>query len=146
MTDITLITGSTLGGAEYVADHLAELLTANELTNETLHGPDLDEVPLTGRWLVVCSTHGAGEVPDNLQAWFEQLNEQQPDLSAVQYGAIGLGSTEYDQFCGAIKQIDALLTQLGATRIGDRLEIDVTLHDIPEDPAEEWLGSWINLL
>ncbi|HAY7810883.1 TPA: FMN-binding protein MioC, partial [Shigella sonnei] len=19
-------------------------------------------------------------------------------------------------------------------------------HDIPEDPAEEWLGSWINLL
>ncbi|MEV9814028.1 FMN-binding protein MioC, partial [Escherichia coli] len=24
--------------------------------------------------------------------------------------------------------------------------INILDHDIPEDPAEEWLGSWINLL
>ncbi|MDU7303439.1 MAG: FMN-binding protein MioC, partial [Escherichia coli] len=25
-------------------------------------------------------------------------------------------------------------------------KINILDHDIPEDPAEEWLGSWINLL
>ncbi len=39
MADITLISGSTLGGAEYVAEHLAEKLEEAGFTTETLHGP-----------------------------------------------------------------------------------------------------------
>ncbi|MBE4975072.1 FMN-binding protein MioC [Serratia sp. X3] len=146
MADITLISGSTLGSAEYVAEHLAEKLEDAGFSTEMLHGPELDELPLNGRWLVVSSTHGAGELPDNLQPLLEQIAEQLPDLSEVQFGAVGLGSSEYDTFCGAIKQIDDLLIARGAKRIGDRLEIDVTEHEIPEDPAEEWVKNWINLL
>ncbi|MBI3310176.1 FMN-binding protein MioC [Serratia quinivorans] len=146
MADITLISGSTLGSAEYVAEHLAEKLEAAGFTTETLHGPELDELTLSGRWLVVSSTHGAGDLPDNLQPLFEQIEEQLPDLSQVQFGAVGLGSSEYDTFCGAIQRIDDLLIARGAKRIGDRFEIDVTEHEIPEDPAEEWVKNWINLL
>jgi MioC protein len=146
MADITLISGSTLGSAEYVAEHLAEKLEAAGFTTETLHGPELDELTLSGRWLVVSSTHGAGDLPDNLQPLLEQIEEQLPDLSQVQFGAVGLGSSEYDTFCGAIQRIDDLLIARGAKRIGDRLEIDVTEHEIPEDPAEEWVRNWINLL
>lgn len=146
MTDITLISGSTLGSAEYVAEHLAEKLEAAGFTTEMLHGPELDELTLSGCWLVVSSTHGAGDLPDNLQPLLEQIAEQQPDLSQVQFGAVGLGSSEYDTFCGAIQRIDDLLIASGAKRIGDRLEIDVTKHEIPEDPAEEWMKSWVNLL
>ncbi|MFK3843051.1 MULTISPECIES: FMN-binding protein MioC [Serratia] len=146
MADITLISGSTLGSAEYVAEHLAEKLEAAGFTTETLHGPELDELTLSGRWLVVSSTHGAGDLPDNLQPLLEQIEEQLPDLSQVQFGAVGLGSSEYDTFCGAIQRIDDLLIARGAKRIGDRLEIDVTEHEIPEDPAEEWVKKWINLL
>ena len=146
MADITLISGSTLGSAEYVAEHLAEKLEAAGFTTETLHGPELDELTLSGRWRVVSSTHGAGDLPDNLQPLLEQIEEQLPDLSQVQFGAVGLGSSEYDTFCGAIQRIDDLLIARGAKRIGDRLEIDVTEHEIPEDPAEEWVKNWINLL
>ncbi|CAI1959254.1 FMN-binding protein MioC [Serratia liquefaciens] len=146
MADITLISGSTLGSAEYVAEHLAEKLEAAGFTTETLHGPELDKLTLSGRWLVVSSTHGAGDLPDNLQPLLEQIEEQLPDLSQVQFGAVGLGSSEYDTFCGAIQRIDDLLIARGAKRIGDRLEIDVTEHEIPEDPAEEWVKIWINLL
>ncbi|MNV68323.1 FMN-binding protein MioC [compost metagenome] len=39
MADITLISGSTLGGAEYVAEHLAEKLEDAGFSTETLHGP-----------------------------------------------------------------------------------------------------------
>ncbi|MFS7239103.1 FMN-binding protein MioC [Serratia proteamaculans] len=146
MADITLISGSTLGSAEYVAEHLAEKLEAAGFTTETLHGPELNELTLSGRWLVVSSTHGAGDLPDNLQPLLDQIEEQLPDLSQVQFGAVGLGSSEYDTFCGAIQRIDDLLIARGAKRIGDRLEIDVTEHEIPEDPAEEWVKNWINLL
>ncbi|WP_241608123.1 FMN-binding protein MioC [Rosenbergiella epipactidis] len=143
MAEMTFITGSTLGSAEYVAEHLADKLSEAGHTSELLHGAELDEVPLEGIWIIVTSTHGAGELPDNLLDFSEALSEQKPDLSGVRYGAIGLGNREYDLFCGAIKTLDEQLTQLGATRIGDRLEIDVLEHEIPEDPAEEWLVEWV---
>lgn len=146
MADITLISGSTLGSAEYVAEHLAEKLEDQGYSTETLHGPELDEVPLQGIWLVVTSTHGAGELPDNLQPLFEQIETQQPDLTRVRFGAVGIGSSEYDTFCGGIKIVDRVLIASGAQRIGEVLEIDVTKHEIPEDPAEIWLTNWVKVI
>lgn len=146
MADITLISGSTLGSAEYVAEHLAEKLEELGYSTEILHGPELDEVPSQGIWLVVTSTHGAGELPDNLQPLFEQIETQQPDLTQVRFGAVGIGSSEYDTFCGGIKIVDRVLIASGAQRIGEVLEIDVTKHEIPEDPAEIWLTNWVKVI
>lgn len=83
MADITLISGSTLGGAEYVAEHLAEKLEEAGFTTETLHGPLLEDLSASGIWLIISSTHGAGDIPDNLSPFYEALQEQKPDLSAV---------------------------------------------------------------
>lgn len=146
MADITLISGSTLGSAEYVAEHLAEKLEEAGFSTETLHGPKLDELTLEGTWLIVTSTHGAGDLPDNLQPLLEQIEQQKPDLSQVHFGAVGLGSSEYDTFCGAVRALDQQLIAQGAKRLGDILEIDVIQHEIPEDPAEVWVKNWINLL
>lgn len=146
MADITLISGSTLGSAEYVAEHLAEKLEEAGFSTETLHGPELDELSLDGLWLIVTSTHGAGDLPDNLQPLLEQIEEQKPDLSQVRFGAVGLGSSEYDTFCGAVRKLDQQLITQGAMRVGDILEIDVIQHEIPEDPTEVWVKNWINLL
>ncbi|MGQ7114028.1 flavodoxin domain-containing protein, partial [Escherichia sp. TWPC-MK] len=73
----------------------------------------------------------------------EALQEQKPDLSAVRFGAIGIGSREYDTFCGAIDKLEAELKNSGAKQTGETLKINILDHDIPEDPAEEWLGSWV---
>ncbi|HBX1918659.1 TPA: FMN-binding protein MioC, partial [Klebsiella pneumoniae] len=56
------------------------------------------------------------------------------------------GSREYDTFCGAIDKLEAALKACGAKQIGETLKINVLEHEIPEDPAEIWLGSWKNLL
>ncbi|MFT8210526.1 MAG: FMN-binding protein MioC [Symbiopectobacterium sp.] len=146
MADITLISGSTLGSAEYVAEHLAELLEQQGFSTDVQHGPQLDDLPQNGLWLLVTSTHGAGELPDNLQPLFKQISDRQPDLSLVSYGAIGIGSKEYDTFCGAIVTVDRILADRGAKRIGEMLQIDISEHDIPEDPAEVWLVPWVKLL
>lgn len=146
MTDITLISGSTLGGAEYVAEHLAEKLEEAGFSTETLHGPLIEDLNTSGIWLVVSSTHGAGDIPDNLLPLYEALQEQKPDLSAVRFGAVGIGSREYDTFCGAIDKIDDALLACGAKQLGETLKINILDHDIPEDPAEIWVGSWKNLI
>lgn len=143
---ITLISGSTLGGAEYVAEHLAEKLNEYSFSTQVLHGPELVELPYHGLWLLVASTHGAGELPDNLKPLIEQIQSKKPNLNQVQYGAIGLGNSSYDTFCEAIKLIDRTLYEAGAQKIGDRLEIDVSKYDIPEAPAEQWLDQWVRLI
>ncbi|AJR07055.1 FMN-binding protein MioC [Photobacterium gaetbulicola] len=142
MSHITLITGSTLGGAEYVADHLSELLEQAGHSTEIINQAELEQLPTDNIWLVVCSTHGAGEFPDNFQPFVEQLTSQQPDLARLHYGVIGLGDSSYDTFCAAAKNIDQLLAKLGAIRLGERLEIDVSQDPVPEDPAEAWLDNW----
>ncbi|ELM3658041.1 FMN-binding protein MioC [Edwardsiella piscicida] len=146
MANITVISGSTLGNAEYVAEHLAEKLTERGHDVQVLHGPDLDELPLQGIWLVVTSTHGAGELPDNLQPLFEQIETQQPDLPGIHFGAVGIGSSEYDTFCGGIAIVDRILIAFGAQRLGEMLKIDIQRCDIPEDLAEEWLIAWEKLI
>lgn len=146
MADITLISGSTLGSAEYVAEHLAEKLEEAGYSSEIQHGPLIEDLPTDGIWLVISSTHGAGNIPDNLLPFYEALQEQKADLSGVRFGSVGIGSREYDTFCGAIDKIDDALKACGAKQIGETLKINVLDHEIPEDPAEIWLGSWKNLI
>ena len=146
MADITLISGSTLGSAEYVAEHLAEKLEEAGYSTEIQHGPLIEDLQAEGIWLVISSTHGAGDIPENLLPFSEALQAKQADLSAVRFGAVGIGSREYDTFCGAIDKIDSALKACGAQQIGETLKINVLEHEIPEDPAEIWVGSWKDLL
>ena len=109
MSSLSLITGSTLGGAEYVADHLAELLEDNGHQVEVINQAEFSELDQNTIWLIICSTHGAGDYPDNFLPFVEQLTQQQPTLNGVKFAVIGLGDSNYDTFCAAGKKIEGLL-------------------------------------
>ncbi|MGL5288443.1 MAG: FMN-binding protein MioC [Aeromonas sp.] len=148
MSKLNLVVGSMLGAAEYVADHVANLLEQAGHQVQ-IHNPAklVDIVKEQGSiLLVITSTHGAGDIPDNLQPFAMDLTTQHPDLNALKYGVIALGDSSYDTFCQAGKELDQRLKECGASRIGDRLEIDVTQYEIPEDAAEVWIHSWMTLL
>ncbi|RRA89760.1 sulfite reductase [Aeromonas veronii] len=148
MAKLNLVVGSMLGAAEYVADHVANLL--EQAGHQTrIHNPaKLAEVQddAGSILLVVTSTHGAGDVPDNLQPFAKDLAEQHPDLNSLKYGVIALGDSSYDTFCQGGKTLDRLLAECGASRIGERLDIDVTQHEIPEDAAEVWIRDWMTMI
>jgi MioC protein len=143
MKTITIITGSTLGNAEYLAEHLSTPLEAAGFAVNLLHGPTLAQLPLHGVWLVITSTHGAGELPDNLQPLFTALKEESPDLQQLQYAVIGLGDSSYDTFCYGAITADQQLSDLGAKSITQRLEIDVSSEPDLETCAEAWLHHWL---
>lgn len=136
---IHIITGSTLGGAEYVGDHLSDLLVEKGFETQIHNQPDLAEIRNSGTWLIITSTHGAGEYPDNIQPFITQLQATPPRMSDVRFAVIAIGDSSYDTFCAAGQHAYSLLEDIGGTPITECLTIDVLSHDVPEDAAEEWL-------
>nr|WP_086937707.1 FMN-binding protein MioC [Thaumasiovibrio occultus] len=145
MTTLHLLTGSTLGGAEYVADHLSDLFNDQGISTEIHNKPDLDALSSNDPWLIITSTHGAGELPDNIAPFFAQL-QNSAARPALQYAIIALGDSSYDTFCAAGFTLDTCLQGLEAQRLCPVLTIDVTQHAVPEEAAEEWLSTFLPLI
>ncbi|KJY82523.1 FMN-binding protein MioC [Vibrio galatheae] len=142
---IHIITGSTLGGAEYVGDHLSDLLIEKGFQTTIHNQPNLAEIDPSGTWLIITSTHGAGEYPDNIQPFIQALQDTPPRMSEVKYATIAIGDSSYDTFCAAGQHAHHLLSDIGATALTECLTIDVLSHDVPEDAAEAWLCEHIDL-
>ncbi|XP_064597948.1 LOW QUALITY PROTEIN: methionine synthase reductase-like [Liolophura sinensis] len=67
----------------------------------------------------VVSTTGDGEPPDTVQKFWRRLNKRTlPDthLQHLHYSLLGLGDTNYTNFCKCGKSLDRRLEQLGAKR------------------------------
>ena len=145
MSTIHILVGSTLGGTEYVAEAAQVLLEEAGFDSEMHFDPDLNALSLSEDeiWLICLSTHGAGDYPENFKAFVEQLQGVNAPLTDVRYGVIGIGDSNYDTFCEASKNIDYILEEMGAVRIGDRFEIDVVDQPIPEDSISKWIPSWM---
>lgn len=143
MKTIHLITGSTLGGAEYVADHLNDVLSAQGFQVSLFNQATLADIQSAQHLIVVTSTHGAGELPENIQPLFDDIATQNPDFSAMKFGVVGLGSSDYDTFCNAVNIVTEQLVAQGATAVCEPLKIDVVNNFDHDGTAEEWLPSFL---
>ncbi|MGL6124121.1 MAG: FMN-binding protein MioC, partial [Shewanella sp.] len=109
MAKIEVIVGTTLGSAEYVADEMMAQLTAQGHQVQVHLIPILCEIDTHALWIIVSSTHGAGDLPDNIQPFFNEITEQKPDLSQVNFALCAIGDSSYDTFCqGPEKLISAI--------------------------------------
>ncbi|MDD2160414.1 sulfite reductase subunit alpha [Pseudomonas sp. MIL19] len=79
---------------------------------------------LQGRMLLVLSTYGEGEAPDNGVRFERLLQDPHLDLSSLDYAVLALGDRDYQHFCGFGERIDRLLHQRHANRLFDRLDVD----------------------
>lgn len=144
MKKVNLVFGTVYGNAQFVAETLEQ-----ELVNSGIKAKLWQPYEMAGfippqdeLLLLICSTTGQGDIPDDLQPWFFELKSLAPYLPELKYGVIALGDSSYDTFCGAGKQLDELFTELGAKRLGERLELDACETMEPEVEAKTWLQSW----
>lgn len=147
--EILLICGSEMGNAEMVADLVKDAIEERGHEVEMVTDGDLSDLRLDQRevLLVVTSTTGLGDVPQNLEPIYDALVEERPDLSHLRYGIVGMGDRNYkDTYCGGPKKMDAILSELGATLVGERLLLDATDHPMPDEDAVAWLPSWLDAL
>jgi MioC protein len=141
MAKFEIIVGSVLGASEYVADALQEVLLSYAHNAEIHLTPQLPDLNKSAIWLICTSTHGAGDLPDNIQPFAEQLKNQ--TLSKTSFLVVGLGDSSYDTYCHGSIQVENIMQNAGAKLLAPALHIDVLNHPIPEDAAVEWLKIWL---
>ena len=141
MAQFEIIVGSVLGASEYVADALLEKLNEFGHRGNIALQPNLAELDQQTTWIICTSTHGAGDLPDNIQPFAEQV--KQTSLTGLNFIVVGLGDSSYDTYCKGAMQMQDILVTAGATLLSPALHIDVLNHPIPEDEAVAWLDSWL---
>jgi MioC protein len=141
MAKFEIIVGSVLGASEYVADALQEVLLSHTHSAEIHLTPRLSELDQSANWVICTSTHGAGDLPDNIQPFADQLKTQ--TITATPFLVVGLGDSSYDTYCHGSIQIENIMVNAGAKLLCPALHIDVLNHPIPEDAAVEWLKDWL---
>ena len=116
---LLVLYGSATGKAESIAELLAAEAEKKGLRFEVKCmsevGGSLDSF-LAGRTLVaVSSTTGDGEQPETAARLFRMLRrDSRPDLSGLRFAYLGLGDTNYTQFCNGPKTMRAALLDCGA--------------------------------
>jgi sulfite reductase (NADPH) flavoprotein alpha-component len=87
--------------------------------------------------LMLTSTWGDGDMPDNGVAFWEWLKSPEaPALAHVNYAVLGLGDKTYTRFCQAGKNLDSRFAELGAKRMLPLCECDTDY----EAKTEEWMA------
>ena len=148
MSSILILVGTESGNAQMVADALRPVLEAAghavDVSDKAASATDLRAHDVL---LVVCATHGSGDIPTNILPLAETLERERPNLSGHRYGVIALGDRTYqDTFCGGGKKVDQVLELCGARKVGERLEVDAASQPLPDEEALAWVEGWKNLV
>ena len=146
---ITILVGTMTGTAQLCAQEMELALADDDTEVETFLMEKADAAVFSrpAVFLVCTSTYGQGDVPDNAKALYEELKGKRPALARVRYGVFGLGDRTYaETFNYGPKRFDDILTELGATRIGERHKHDASSGVLPEETAVEWCQQWVSKL
>jgi sulfite reductase (NADPH) flavoprotein alpha-component len=142
---LRILFGTQSGNAANLAQVISDSLSNEGITNEVWDMGELDpnEIQNFSHLLIVTSTYGDGEAPDNASEWFSYLKfAEDLDLTPLRYAVLGLGDTYYPHFCQCAKDFDQFLARLGARPMLRRLDCDLYF----EEQYPEWLNELIPVL
>lgn len=136
--------GTDMGNAEDAAMTFTETLETVGIEAEAieLNQIDVSELQTATHFVVVTSTFGDGEFPDNATLFWEAISGETERLEHLGFAVLALGDSSYDLFCHAGKILDERLEELGATRLAERVDID----GFYEQPAKAWSTDVVKLL
>lgn len=134
---LTIIYASQTGNAKGVAEALQQQAQAQDIAVKLVSAGDFKGKNLAKEThvIIVASTHGEGEAPDDAVELHEFLQSKKaPKLPDLHYAVIGLGDSSYEFFCQTAKDFDQYLAKLGAQPMLERLDCDVDY----DAAAAEW--------
>ncbi|MUM17595.1 sulfite reductase flavoprotein subunit alpha, partial [Mycobacteroides sp. CBMA 326] len=138
--------GTDMGNAEDAAMSFTEAL--EEATGVKSEAIELNQVDITDlqsatHFIVVVSTFGDGEFPDNALLFWEALSAEAADrLEHLNFAVLALGDSSYEFFCNAGLLLDDRLAVLGATRLTERVDVDGPYLG----PSKDWTTDLVKLL
>lgn len=154
LTPLTILFGSQTGTAEGLAKRAAKEAGKRGFAPTIVDMLQMDAARLAAERnvLIITSTYGDGEPPDNAKALHAALaakchpsddnSAAATSYSAVNYSVCALGDTNYAQFCRCGQDFDTYLEKLGARRVAPKVDCDLDL----EASFSTWLGTALGAL
>ncbi len=142
---VTILWGSQTGNAESCAKRMAKSLNGGRFETSVfdLANYEVAKLAQEKNLLLITSTYGDGEPPDNAADFVETLlSDSAPKMEGVKFSVLALGDTEYPDFCETGKIIDRRFGELGGERIYERVDCDVDY----DEPFDVWKAGIIDVL
>jgi len=93
-------------------------------------------------FIIITSTYGNGESPENASEFWRYIKNRKLKndyFKNMKYIILGLGDSNYIDYCGFAKKINKRLLDLNASKIYDTFYIDSVTNE-----TEEQFDIWIN--
>lgn len=145
MADVVILVGSVYGGSEEVAEAVQSTAEHRGLSVRIATEPRAADLSGHRGVLVVTSTTGSGELPDNIQPFYADLQARPVFLSGLPLGVIALGDSSYGEtFCAAGQVLEAQLLDLGARALQPLLKIDAMEFFQATEGIADWVEAWLD--
>ncbi|MBP6518575.1 assimilatory sulfite reductase (NADPH) flavoprotein subunit [Shewanella sp.] len=134
---VTILYGSQTGNGRGVAKAFADKAQAQgyAVNLASMGEYNVRQLKQEAVLLLVVSTHGEGEAPDDAIELHKFLaSKRAPKLDNLHYSVLALGDSSYEFFCQTGKDFDARLAALGAKSLLPLIECDVDY----EAAAGQW--------
>lgn len=138
--EVTVLYGSQTGNGHGLSKKLSKKLeeVGLKVTMSSMSDFKPNNLKKLQNLLIIVSTHGEGEPPDNAIPFYEFLHSKRaPQVDHLQYSVLALGDTSYEFFCQTGKDFDKRLEELGGKRLTPRVDCDVDF----DESAAEWMNQ-----
>ena len=142
---LTILYASQTGNAKGVAKQLSDSASAAgvKVNFKNIADYKVKSLKSETHLLIVASTNGEGEPPDDALAFHEFLQSKKaPKLPNLSYSVLSLGDSSYEFFCQTGKDFDERLQALGAKQVSARVDCDVDY----DDEANAWTTTIVQTL
>jgi sulfite reductase (NADPH) flavoprotein alpha-component len=140
----TIIYGTETGNAKKLANQLNGIFKKNKIQSKAIDAFQypLDKIEKEEFLILIFSTQGDGDLPENAQKFYENLTNLDINLTKTQFAVFGLGDTSYPFFCKSGEDIDQLFEKLGANRALNLVKSDVDF----QETAEDWFNNVLKII
>ena len=140
---VILVAYASEGGrAQQLAQHTARRLSGpaqDQVECLALNQLSLSRLQQLQQLIVVASTYGDGEAPDNGRLFLPRLAAA--TVPGLKFAVLALGDSDYPQFCAFGKQLQQQLIRGGAQPLFELVCLDRQQRD-QQQPEQQPLQSW----
>ena len=146
--NIQIVVGSVMGTAQEVAETVHDVLQGHGHKVETLEQFEVGQLDLEpSTTLIVCTSNtGMGELPRNINPFYQHLLNDTPSIDGKEFAVINLGDSSYPNFGQTGQVLYESLVNIGAKPISDTAIFDDQVIEDYEAESTRWANNFTQTL